>query len=333
LSRFLDHNSQQVREQISHTIAIIFANIWRPVGNESQKFAVFPPNNSHSDKAQWFVDFVKTRLDTSEITQTTFESFVGTILHWLNFGLKSSDLGWSIKPYIKELLPAIFQMQQLPYPELSKQAKQLSALVAQWTVGEHTQEDQNQLVFAPLSQLSNNSNWHIRLAILPFLQIASFNNTFLMEEPSRNGVYDLVINLLIDPQIEVRELASVALSSLIRTPAPNPNYKYHPEQLIKKFTEMATGVSKIGAQQHGGVLGLASIVLSSPYSIPSWMPEALRSLGLFLNSGFPLQTTAKNTLRDFWRTHQDMWEEHQDHFSPDQLDFLTQLQLSPSYYA
>jgi len=333
LSGFLSHNSQQVREQISRTIAIIFANVWRPVESDSLKFAVFPPNNSNSEKTKWFVNFVKTQWDIIATTPTKSEQFVGTILNWLEFAFKSSDLGWSIKPYIKEFLPALFQTQEFPHPEICKQAKQVLGLVAQWALGDRTRGDEKELlVFTPLSQLSSHSNWHIRSAILPFLQIASFNNTFLIDDSGRSHVYGLVIDLLIDPQIEVRELASVALSSLIRTPSPHRDFQYCPENLIKKFQEMTEG-SKIGSQQHGGVLGLASLVLSAPYSIPSWLPEALTVLGRFLNTKPPMQTTVKNAFREFWRTHQDMWEEHRDHFNQDQLDFLTQLQLSPSYYA
>ena len=43
--------------------------------------------------------------------------------------------------------------------------------------------------------------------------------------------------------------------------------------------------------------------------------------------------TIKKTLQDFKRTHQDNWQDHKQKFSDDQLAVLTDLLVSPSYYA
>ena len=48
---------------------------------------------------------------------------------------------------------------------------------------------------------------------------------------------------------------------------------------------------------------------------------------------FFLQVTIKKTLQDFKRTHQDNWQDHKLKFSDDQLAVLTDLLVSPSYYA
>jgi proteasome activator subunit 4 len=45
------------------------------------------------------------------------------------------------------------------------------------------------------------------------------------------------------------------------------------------------------------------------------------------------QLTIKKTLQDFKRTHQDNWQDHKSKFSEDQLSVLTDLLVSPSYYA
>ena len=45
------------------------------------------------------------------------------------------------------------------------------------------------------------------------------------------------------------------------------------------------------------------------------------------------QTAIKKTLQDFKRTHQDNWQDHKAKFSDDQLAVLTDLLVSPSYYA
>lgn len=46
-----------------------------------------------------------------------------------------------------------------------------------------------------------------------------------------------------------------------------------------------------------------------------------------------LQATIKKTLQDFKRTHQDNWQDHKLKFSDDQLAVLTDILVSPSYYA
>lgn len=58
-----------------------------------------------------------------------------------------------------------------------------------------------------------------------------------------------------------------------------------------------------------------------------------QTFALIVHWTFSFQTTVKKTLMDFKRTHQDNWEEHKMKFSEDQLSILTDLLVSPSYYA
>ena len=46
-----------------------------------------------------------------------------------------------------------------------------------------------------------------------------------------------------------------------------------------------------------------------------------------------LQMTVKKTLSDFRRTHHDNWHDHKQMFTDDQLVVLTDLLISPNYYA
>ena len=45
------------------------------------------------------------------------------------------------------------------------------------------------------------------------------------------------------------------------------------------------------------------------------------------------QMTVKKTLSNFRRTHHDNWQEHKQQFTDDQLVVLTDLLVSPCYYA
>lgn len=45
------------------------------------------------------------------------------------------------------------------------------------------------------------------------------------------------------------------------------------------------------------------------------------------------QGTVKRTLSEFRRTHQDNWQQHRQSFTAEQLLVLTDLLVSPCYYA
>ena len=45
------------------------------------------------------------------------------------------------------------------------------------------------------------------------------------------------------------------------------------------------------------------------------------------------QMTVKKTLTTFKRTHLDSWHDHKQKFTDDQLLVLTELLVSPNYYA
>lgn len=47
----------------------------------------------------------------------------------------------------------------------------------------------------------------------------------------------------------------------------------------------------------------------------------------------PPKMTVKKTLSEFRRTHHDNWQEHRQCFTDDQLLVLTDLLVSPCYYA
>jgi len=48
---------------------------------------------------------------------------------------------------------------------------------------------------------------------------------------------------------------------------------------------------------------------------------------------FSTQSTVRKTFSDFRRTHTDTWHEDMLQFDEDQLSLLTDMLISPSYYA
>lgn len=197
-----------------------------------------------------------------------------------------------------------------------------------------------------VKQIASNNLWHPRRSILEYLQVMIFANLFAIASNAKfvSDVKELVLSLLADEQLEVRETAAATFSGLVHYGFFELN-----DELQKQFTNMANTKLKkrkkgvVGANglnydaalihRHAGVLGLASCVQAFPYDVPSWMPQILLDLGDHLHDPHPIQATVKKVMSDFRRTHHDNWQEHKQKFTEDQLLVLTDLLVSPCYYA
>merc|ERR1711981_1308221 len=84
---------------------------------------------------------------------------------------------------------------------------------------------------------------------------------------------------------------------------------------------------------HSGIMGLCAIVEAYPYDVPEMVPDILIELEKHLHDPQPIPKTIKKTLQEFKRTHQDNWAEHKLKFTEDQLLVMTDLLVSPNYYA
>ncbi|KAJ3092428.1 hypothetical protein HK102_007439 [Quaeritorhiza haematococci] len=199
---------------------------------------------------------------------------------------------------------------------------------------------------------STATSWHVKVQILPVLQVFFFRHLFLLKNEVVLEVMNSVSDMLEDPQIEVRQLASVTLSGLIRCsqrgaitqleqrfesmlaeklpkrrragPSSSPS-KQSPEEKEKYATALV--------KRHAGVLGLASLVQAFPYEVPKWMPNVLVKLAAAISDPSPIGPTIQKTFTEFRRTHQDTWHEDMTVFTEDQLYLLSDLLISPSYYA
>uniref|UniRef100_A0A8C1ZNW2 Proteasome activator subunit 4b n=1 Tax=Cyprinus carpio TaxID=7962 RepID=A0A8C1ZNW2_CYPCA len=194
-------------------------------------------------------------------------------------------------------------------------------------------------------QIAGSSSWHARFSVLTYLQIMVFYNLFtiLSNEQAVQDVRALVIRLLEDEQLEVREMAATTLSGFLQCNflAMDASMQTHFEALCKtklpKKRKRGSVVDTIPSvdlvRRHAGVLGLSACILSSPYDVPTWMPQLLMDLSAHLNDTQPIEMTVKKTLSNFRRTHHDNWLEHKQQFTDDQLVVLTDLLVSPCYYA
>ncbi|CAL8299965.1 unnamed protein product [Merluccius merluccius] len=268
-----------------------------------------------------------------------------TVLKWL---IASAGRSFSTAvPEQLQLLPLLFKIAPVEnddsYDELKRDAKTCLSLMSQGLL----YAEQIPLVLRVLQGIAGSSSWHARYTVLTYLQIMVFYNlfTFMTDQGAVDGVRALVVSLLEDEQLEVREMAATTLSGFLQCNflSMDASMQAHFEALCKtslpKKRKRALGsvVDTIPSadlvRRHAGVLGLSACILSSPYDVPTWMPQLLMDLSAHLNDTQPIEMTVKKTLSNFRRTHHDNWQEHKQQFTDDQLLVLTDLLVSPCYYA
>ncbi|MCO5605354.1 hypothetical protein L7F22_059537 [Adiantum nelumboides] len=187
---------------------------------------------------------------------------------------------------------------------------------------------------------ANDSNWHTRVASLSFMQSFAYRHTFLLSMESLTNVWNEVKKLLFDPQIEVKELASITLTGMM---------KGCDEQLFKSFcdSQLETAREYLKSKRgrklvnsgtskdiHALVLGLSACVQSVPYDMPGWLPKVVTTLAQFSKeSSAAVRETVRKCLSEFRRTHADTWAVQKFMFNEEELEILTDTSSSASYFA
>uniref|UniRef100_A0AAQ5Y8J2 Proteasome activator Blm10 mid region domain-containing protein n=1 Tax=Amphiprion ocellaris TaxID=80972 RepID=A0AAQ5Y8J2_AMPOC len=285
--------------------------------------------------------------ETDERTQAV--KLLKTVLKWL-----MASAGRTFTTPVQQqlqLLPLLFKIAPVEidesYDEMKQDARTCLSLMSQGLLyPEHIP-----LVLAALEEMAGSRSWHARFSVLTYLQIMIFYNLFtLLSVPAEVlRIRKLVMQLLLDEQLEVRDMACTTLSGLLQcqffpldSSLQTQLQTLSQTCLPKARGELAsTGTSAHTfpspshnlVRRHAGVLGLSACILSSPYDVPDWMPQILMDLSDHLNDPQPIEMTVKKTLSEFRRTHHDNWQEHRQCFTDDQLLVLTDLLVSPCYYA
>uniref|UniRef100_A0A671S9F1 Proteasome activator complex subunit 4A-like n=1 Tax=Sinocyclocheilus anshuiensis TaxID=1608454 RepID=A0A671S9F1_9TELE len=341
---------KNVRERIGSVLTYIFmidVNLPHTQPTMSPRIAEFTervlarlkPLTEGEEEIQNHVVEENTVGDQDERTQAI--KLLKTVLKWL---MTSAGRSFSsVVPEQLRLLPLLFKIAPVEnddsYDEMKRDAKMCLSLMSQ---GLLYSEQIPQVL-----NISRISSWHARYTVLTYLQIMVFYNlfTFLSDAKAVSDVRALVLRLLEDEQLEVREMAATTLSGFLQCNflSIDEPMQAHFEALSKtrlpkrKRRELGSVVDMIPSadlvRRHAGVLGLSACILSSPYDVPTWMPQILMDLSAHLNDTQPIEMTVKKTLSDFRRTHHDNWQEHKQKFTDDQLLVLTDLLVSPCYYA
>uniref|UniRef100_A0A671S5T3 Proteasome activator complex subunit 4B-like n=1 Tax=Sinocyclocheilus anshuiensis TaxID=1608454 RepID=A0A671S5T3_9TELE len=253
-----------------------------------------------------------------------------TVLKWL---MASAGRSFSTPvPQQLQLLPLLFKIAPVEnddsYDELKRDAKMCLSLMSQGLL----YPEQIPTVLKVLHEIAGSSSWHARFSVLTYLQIMVFYNLFtiLSNEQAVQDVRALVIRLLEDEQLEVREMAATTLSGFLQCNflAMDASMQTHFEALCKtRLPKKRKRDSVVDTIPSVGMITLKSHAVYTGHittnTIAFCLPLVL----------FALRMTVKKTLSNFRRTHHDNWLEHKQQFTDDQLVVLTDLLVSPCYYA
>ncbi|KAM4624596.1 proteasome activator complex subunit 4B [Polymixia lowei] len=273
--------------------------------------------------------------ETDERTQAV--KLLKTVLKWL-----MASAGRTFTTPVQQqlqLLPLLFKIAPVEidesYDEMKQDARTCLSLMSQGLL----YPEQIPLVLAALEEMAGRRSWHARYSVLIYLQIMVFYNLFtLLSLPAEVlRIREVVMQLLQDEQLEVRDMAGTTLSGLLQCHFFPLDSSLQTQLQTLSQTRLPKARGELAStdlvRRHAGVLGLSACILSSPYDVPDWMPQILMDLSDHLNDPQPIEMTVKKTLSDFRRTHHDNWQEHRQCFTDDQLLVLTDLLVSPCYYA
>ncbi|MEE6474289.1 hypothetical protein FKM82_010338 [Ascaphus truei] len=226
-----------------------------------------------------------------------------TILKWIMASAGRSFC--TAVPEQIQILPLLFKIAPVEndtnYDELKRDAKMCLSLMSQGLL----YPEQVPLVLEVLKQTARSSSWHARYTVLTYLQTMVFYNLFIFlhNEEIVQGIRWLVVQLMADEQLEVREMATTTLSGLLQCNflSMDVAMQAHFEQLCKtrlpkkRKRQLSVAADTIPSgdllKRHAGVLGLSACILSSPYDVPTWMPQLLMDLSAHLNDPQPIEVT------------------------------------------
>eukprot|EP00762_Andalucia_godoyi_P008690 ANDGO_00432.mRNA.1 Proteasome activator subunit 4 len=384
--------SQQMNRTVLH---LAIANTSHPYAQVRDTLASFAAICIHNMLARTDnFDEVFAAMKMSANWKETQKKFFLSFLSHLSF------LGTPCPQYVAQNVIAAAQLHSERDEDILKLAKTSLTGISVSLVSDaaHVLDDLRAFLLSSSTD-SSAVSWKARSALLGFLQRFAFNHAFIIfKNPAAvTELVDMLSALLMDPHVEVREMATTTLSGLFRVSDPSL-----PMRLVDKFKQwsnvrvqrdllrhrrpsalasssdspvfspvspfpssspsastfvadlslltmsptvsMPTNAFRVDdearikernrlVKRHAGVLGLCAIVLSHPYGVPEWLVPVIVALSRHVDDPEPVNTSVKRCFRDFWRTQKDTWHLFKTMFEPDDLSSLTELVISPNYYA
>eukprot|EP00096_Caligus_rogercresseyi_P015882 TRINITY_DN8371_c0_g1_i1.p1 TRINITY_DN8371_c0_g1~~TRINITY_DN8371_c0_g1_i1.p1 ORF type:complete len:1198 (+),score=314.38 TRINITY_DN8371_c0_g1_i1:1590-5183(+) len=282
-------------------------------------------------------------------SKTRSDHILETVSNWAQTYFQMTSV--SIKKDMYELLPFFCQFIGVETDQdLSQSCLKalcfLSVCIVPSEVVPHVLDMSTRIVMS--------DSYKAKLSLLEFLQVFVFTNflSICKDEAIVTRIQDFVVGLMSDENLQVRSKAAKILCGLLHSKFLRGDScdkllqlfrsKIRPvltrETRKNKFAKRKSLAPDLSTKEklakfHSGILGLCSFVEAHPYEVPDFVPDILIELETHLHDPTPVPKTIKKTLQEFKRTHQDNWDEHKLKFTDDQLLIMTELLVSPNYYA
>lgn len=258
----------------------------------------------------------------TNIGSTDYANASKTLLSWCFNTLNGCRL-YAVFAYVRPLFVHILSMAEFDDQDLQIATGPIISLFAYIPNSQET-------ISGTLSELLNmiidstKWTWHTKTKVLPVLQVFYFRHLFMLNEEQMKSVTKTVGDLLLDKSQEVRQLASVTLSGLVRCSRrdaieelkgqfsrllakklpPNPRRNRSNSTSSASSASIASPTSPTSPTnaseqefhdavklRHAGVLGLSCLVQAFPYEVPEWMPSVLVQLASCISDPTPIQVS------------------------------------------
>jgi len=329
-ANILGHDYKRVRQQIASIISKVF-ELGRSYQQQGKwKLTIDSTLQSY---VQQFKQILQNYIVLKVADNDTIAHACETILEWMVLSISISS---PMVHYLPQLLPIILKLHVALHEDVRNLARAVLALASQIL---YTKKDIHDIIYSQIQVVADHPAWRVRVALLPFLQILTFNHACVMSKQDVEHILVFVSQSLVDVQVEVRNVAKTCLSSIIKSTAWTVDklvdgFKLQALPLSKKQMKLlnAKDAKLAIAKRHGAVLGLIAIAESCPYSLPKWLPSIMEEIASHRNAPNPINEAVAEALRSFNRTHQDQWVEVKQLFSYEQVQAIKQSN-SASYLA
>jgi len=280
---------------------------------------------------------------------------IETVVGWVYFVTKMGDT-LEYLPDLLPLLPSVLEGARDPEPQTQAAAIHALGTLSQAMFIRGTGFSSLASTLVQLSsKLARHSSWYSRRACLEFIGIFQAHHHFNLASEDHALFEKRLVECLADDRKEAQDTAGYALTTRIaflesqQTISLATKFEEMAGAALKKYKiiskrlkaaktdeekeDLNAKLAKNTKKHKKGVLGLASVILASPYDLPTWLPSALTSLANHEGIALGIGETVRKTFTDFKRTHQDSWEMHRLRFTRDQLEIVNSMLISPSYYA
>ena len=272
------------------------------------------------------------------------ERVLQTISAWIMDDISATSA--TFNPAVLKLMPFL---SQYVGTETGKESSQYCLKALCYISSCYIPSDYFPVIIEMARKLCSSSSYKTKLNAIEYLQTFVFFNFMALRtrEKESKELEEIILAMMLDEHVTVKAKASKNLSGLLHCDFISGEDQM---RLLAKFRSMCRQkMSRSGSKNkkfrkvsvkkesmatyHCGILGLCAFVEAYPYDIPEFMPDILMELGNHLHDPQPIPKDIKATLQNFKRTHQANWQEHRLKFSEDQLSVMTDLLVSPNYYA